>query len=159
MIPVEEALKTCVLFKGFTDTGIKILATIATPRDFRQGTPLFVENMAGDSLFILAEGTVRLSAKRDKAGEDVVLGQLGPGDCLGELALIHQSQRMCTATAVSAVSALELRHADFQKLLAQKPQACVKLLMAIVSQFGARISENREAFRSLIPKSGTPPKG
>ncbi len=47
---------------------------------------------------------------------------------------------------------MELRSADFQRLMTQKPQACLKLLMAIVSQFGARLQANREAFRALIPR-------
>ena len=148
-MPAVDTLKACPLFKGFTDTGLQILAGIATERAFPKGVPLFVENMIGESLFILAEGRVKISSKSPN-GEDVFLGELGPGDYLGELALLQQSQRLCTATAMSGVSAVELRHADFQKLLAQKPQACLKLLMGIVTQFGAKVSENREAFKALL---------
>src|SRR5579862_943206 len=119
------ALKSCSLFKDFTDTGLHIVSGICTERAFPQGVPLFVENMMADSLLILAEGRVRISSKNAK-GEDVVLGELGPGDYLGELSLLQQGQRMCTATALAPIRALELRHADFQKLLAQRPQACVK---------------------------------
>jgi hypothetical protein len=48
------------------------------------------------------------------------------------------------------VSALEIRHGDFQKLLVQKPQACMKLLMAIVTQFGQKIADGRELFKTLL---------
>ena len=154
---VADALKACPLFKGFTATGLQILAGIATERSFPKGAPLFVENMVGDSMFIVASGAVRIASK-GPGGENLPLGELGPGESLGELALIQQSQRMCTATAASAVSAVELRHADFQKLLAQKPQACIKLLMGIVIQFGVKLTENRELFKALIPKAGAPPK-
>lgn len=151
MAPVD-VLKACPLLKGFTDTGLQILAGIATERAYPKGVPLFVESMVGDSMLILASGTVRLTAK-SAAGEETPLGELGPGDSIGELSLIHQGQRMCTATAASGVTALEIRHGDFQKLLTQKPQACLKLLMAIVSSFGQKISENRETFRALLPKA------
>lgn len=146
-----DTLKASPLFKGFTETGLQILAGIAHERAFPKGTPLFVENMLGDSAFILARGTVKLTAK-NADGEEVPIGELGSGDYLGELALIQQSQRLCTATAASEVSAVELRHSDFQKLLAQKPQACLKLLMNVVSLFGRKVSDNREAFRALLPK-------
>ncbi len=145
-------LKACPLFKGFTDTGLQILAAIAHERAFPKGAPLFVESMVGDSMFILAQGSVRLTAK-NAAGDEVPLGELGASDYLGELALIQQSQRMCTATATSEVHAIELRNADFQKLLAQKPQACLKLLMNVISQFGKKVAENRDAFRALLPKA------
>src|SRR5687767_11827436 len=146
-----NALKNCALFKGFTDTGLQILAGIASDRTFPKGVPLFVENMVADSLLILVDGKVRLTAK-NHGGEDVPVGELNGGDYLGELSLINQGQRMCTATALSQVSAVEIRHADFQRLLAQKPQACIKLLMGIISLFGQKLNDNREAFKSLLSK-------
>lgn len=146
-----DVFKSCALFKGFTDTGLQILASVATERHYPQGVPLFVENMLGDSLLVISAGKVRLTSK-NKAGEEVGIGELGPGDYLGELALIQQAQRLCTATAAAQVSVVELRHADFQKLLAQKPQACLKLLMNVVSLFGQKIQDNRETFKALLQK-------
>ncbi|MHB8878205.1 MAG: cyclic nucleotide-binding domain-containing protein [Myxococcaceae bacterium] len=148
---VAEALKASALFKGFTDTGIQIIGGIASARSYPKGVPLFAENMLADSLLILAEGTVHLSSK-SKAGDEVPLGELGPGDFLGELSLIQQGQRLCTATATSAVTAIEIRHADFQRLLAAKPQACLKLLMSVVSHFGQKVMDNKDALKSLLTK-------
>lgn len=146
---VADVLRACPLFKGFTDTGIAILAGIAVERSFPAGSPLFVENMVADTLIIIDEGEVSLSA-RGPGGEDVPLGELGPGDSLGALSLISQGQRMCSATARTDVSAVELRHNEFQKLLAQKPQACLKLLMNVVADFGQRVQENKESMRALL---------
>jgi CRP/FNR family cyclic AMP-dependent transcriptional regulator len=148
---VTEALKACALFRGFTDTGLQIIAGIATERSFPSRVPLFVENMLGDTLTIIADGRVKLTSKAPN-GEEVSVGELGPGDYLGELSLIQQSQRMCTATAVSQVNAVEIRYADFQKLLAQKPQACLKLLMGIVSTFGQKVVENRDMLKTLLAR-------
>jgi CRP/FNR family transcriptional regulator, cyclic AMP receptor protein len=148
-MPSVEALKACSLLKGFTDTGLQILTGIITDRSFPEGTPLFVESMVGDSMLIIVQGRVRLSSKKP-SGEQVTVGEVGPGDHLGELSLIQTGQRLCTATAASAVIAAEIRHADFHKLLAQKPQACLKLLMAIVGQFGQRVFESREVLKSLL---------
>jgi len=146
-----DILRGSNLFKGFTDTGLQILAGIAIERTFPAGSPLFVENMVSDALLLIGEGQVRLSA-RGPGGEDVPLGEVGPGDSLGALALINPTQRMCSATAATGVTAAELRHADFQKLLAQKPQACLKLLMNIVTDFGQRLQDNRDNLRLLLRK-------
>jgi|SRR6516164_8747394 len=146
------ALKACPLFKGFTAAGLEIVAQIANERKFATGIPLFAENAVGDSLLVLSQGRVKLSVK-NRAGEQAPLGELGPGDHLGELSLIRQGHRMCTATAVTPVVAIEIRHADFQKLLGQKPQACVKLLMGIVSAFGQKVMDNRENLRALLERS------
>ncbi|MFY2557369.1 cyclic nucleotide-binding domain-containing protein [Corallococcus terminator] len=151
LVPANT-LKACPLFKGFTDTGIQIFAGVAVPRAFLKGTALFTEGKTGESLLIIGEGTVRLSA-RSSSGEDVSLGEVGTGEPLGELALVQKGERLCTATAVTDVSALEIRASDFQKLLATKPQACVKLLMGIVGFFGQKARDNRDMIRTLIGKA------
>jgi len=148
----DLALKHCPLFKGFTDTGLQIIAGIAVDRVFSKGTPLFVENTPGDSLLIVSSGKVTLSTKLAN-GSEATLGDLGQGDVLGELALLQPSKRMCTATAHTEVAALEIRHADFQKLMGQKPQACAKLLMNLATSFGQKVLENREHFRGLLERS------
>lgn len=146
-----DILRANTLFKGFTETGLQILAGIAIERNFPAGSPLFVENMVADAALLIGEGQVKLSA-RAASGEELWLGELGPGDSLGGLSLIQPGQRMCSATAATSVSAVELRNADFQKLLAQKPQACLKLLMNIVTDFGAKLQDNRENLRGLLRK-------
>lgn len=144
-----DVLKASTLFKGFTDRGIQILGGIALDRVFPAGSPLFVENMVADAVLIIGEGTVALSA-RAASGEEVPLGELGAGDSVGALSLIHPGQRMCSATASSNVRAVEIRHADLQRLLGTKPQACLKLLMNIVTEFGKTLQENRENLKALL---------
>ena len=90
---VLDALKACSLLKGFTDTGLQILAGIASDRTFPRGAPLFVENMVAESLFIIGQGKVSISVKGNN-GEEIPVGELGPGDSLGELALLQQGQRI-----------------------------------------------------------------
>ncbi|MBM4783896.1 MAG: cyclic nucleotide-binding domain-containing protein [Archangiaceae bacterium] len=143
------ALRASPLLSGFTDTGVGILAGIASPRSYPPGTPLFVENMVSDTLIIVGDGRVALTTKNDK-GADLSMGELGPGDWLGELSLINTGQRQCTATAVTAVTAFEIRQADFQKLMAVKPQACIKLLMAICTTFGQKIITTKDALKTLV---------
>ena len=151
MSEVVGALKASPLFRGFTDTGLTILGQACIQRSYPAGTPLFVENMVSDALLVIVDGRVALTSQGPR-GEQVQLGELGHGDWLGELSLIAPGQRMCTATALTPVWAYELRHADFQKLLPTKPQACLKLLMAICSSFGSKVTENKAALKALIAK-------
>ena len=144
-----DTLKGCELFRGFTDVGLMALVDVVTPRQFPSGTPIFVESMVGDSMFVVSAGGVRISA-RSATGEVVALGELGPGDWMGELSLLKQGPRMCSATATTAVEALELRAADFQKLLATKPQACAKLLMRIATTFGDKVRDTGGPLKSLV---------
>ena len=149
---VVAALKACPLFKDFSEVGLQIFAAIGVSRAFPNGATLFVEGRPGESLFIIHDGSVRLSA-RSASGEETALGEVGAGEPLGELALLQKGERLCTDTALTDVSAVELRHEDFQKLTAQKPQACVKLLMGIVLHFGQKVRDNRESMKSLVGRT------
>lgn len=142
-----DALRACPLFQGFTETGLGILAGICAPKSYPQATVLFAENMVSDSMLVIVSGEVALSTKSDRG--DISLGTLGQGDWLGELSLIQTGQRACTATAASAAAAYEIRQAEFQRLILSKPQACMKLLMAICTQFGGKVLANKKALTDL----------
>jgi CRP-like cAMP-binding protein len=142
-----EALQRSSLFREFTETGLRIFASIAQEKTIPAGAPLFVENMVGESLFIVKSGTVKLT-QRTQEGEREI-GAVGPGDHLGEMALLVRSVRLVSAVAETPVEVLEIAHRDFVRLQPQKPQACLKLAVAIGADLSARVTELRERLRAL----------
>ena len=60
---VLEALQRAPLFKDFKQAGLNTFAEIARTRIFTAGKPLFVEDGTGDALFVIMEGTVRISQR------------------------------------------------------------------------------------------------
>jgi len=145
-----ESLQRCALFKDFTETGLHIFAALAVAKTVPAGTPLFVEGMAGESLFIVRRGAVRITQKQEKGDRD--LATLGPGEHLGALALLAPSIRLVSAVAVEDCEVLELMARDFQRLQPQKPQACLKLALAIAADLAARVGDNRELVKELAPR-------
>lgn len=148
---IVEALQACSLFKEFTETGLRIFATIAVERSVEAGAPLFAEGMAGESLFIVATGKVRVTQK-DARGERE-LAVLGPGEHLGALGLLARSTRLVSAVAAVPCDVIELAQRDFARLQPQKPQACLKLALAIAAEVAGRAAENREQLRELGPRT------
>jgi CRP-like cAMP-binding protein len=145
---IEGALQRCALFRDFTETGLRIFASVSAEKTFPAGTPLFVENMVGESLFVLKSGTVRITQKT--AGGERELAVLGPGDQLGAASLLSKSVRLVSAVAATACEVIEITHRDFVKLQPQKPQACLKLALAIGAELAARIAENRDVLREAV---------
>ncbi len=139
------ALQRCALFRDFTETGLRIFASIAAEKRYPAGTPLFVENMVGESLLVVVTGTVRFS-QRTAAG-DRARAVLGPADALGAASLLGKSVRLVSATAATDCEVREITQRDFLRLQPQKPQACLKLAVAIGADLAARVSENRDLFR------------
>jgi len=130
---VREVLKRNRLFEKFSDTGVALIATVADLREFPPGTPIFVENMLGESLFIVARGKVEF---RVQAGQvNVALEQIGPGEHFGQLCLIKPGPRQVGAVAVGDCALIEIARRPFLKLQSQKPQACLKLQLAICEDY------------------------
>ncbi len=150
-----EALQRTPLFKDFTDTGLKIFAAIAQEKTVPAGSPLFVENMVGESLFIVKSGTVRISQKTPDGERD--LGVVGAGEHLGELALLAKSVRLVSAVAVTRCEVVEIAQRDFVRLQPQKPQACLKLALAIVADVAAKVADSRDLVRELAAKKPAGP--
>jgi CRP-like cAMP-binding protein len=144
---VVEALQRSALFRDFTETGLKIFAAISVEKALPLGAPLFAENMVGESLFIVKAGTVRVT-QRTSDGEREI-GLVGPGEHLGEMALLARSVRLVSAVAATPVEVVEITHRDFVRLQPQKPQACLKLAIAIGADLAGRVAELREQLRAL----------
>jgi CRP-like cAMP-binding protein len=147
---VLEALQGCGLFKEFTETGLRIFAAIAVEKSVPAGSPLFAENMVGESLFIVKSGTVRITRREGAAEKE--LGVLGAGEHLGALALLARSVRMVSAVAATPCQVVEIAQRDYYRLQPQKPQACLKLALAIAADLARQADENREALRGLVGK-------
>ncbi len=113
--------------------------------------------MVGESLFIVKSGSVRITQKTAEGEKE--LGSAGPGDHLGELSLLGKGVRLVTAVAATNCEVLEITQRDFAKLQPQKPQACLKLALAIAQDLAQRVAESRELLRELAGKNGKKPAG
>jgi len=142
-----EVLQHNALFKGFTEVGLRVFAGIAQEKSIPAGTPLFVENMVGESLFIVKTGAVRITQRVE--GGEKELAVVGPGEHLGGLALLGNTVRLVSATAVTPCEVVELAHRDFVRLQPEKPQACLKLALALATDLAARFADSRDILLRL----------
>jgi CRP-like cAMP-binding protein len=149
---VIEALQKSTLFREFSETGLKIFAAIATEKSIPAGAPLFAENMVGESMFIVKSGSVRITSH--DSGHDRALAILGAGEHLGELALLARSVRLVSAVAETPCELVEISQRDFYRLQPQKPQACLKLALAIAADLARKMAEGRDALRTLAEPKG-----
>ena len=146
---ILEILKSASLFKNFTETGIQIVGTIAQDKHIPEGSPLFVQDMIGDGLYVIAEGRLRLAAK-GPGGADIELTHLGPGESVGEAALLRSGPRLCSAFATIPSRVLEISRRDLAMLQRTKPQACLKLMMGVVELVGDRMRTSGGDLRDFL---------
>jgi CRP-like cAMP-binding protein len=109
------------LFEGFSQGelvavihGLKLLT-------FAPGDILVAEGGPGDSLFVLASGSVKAFVRNPK-GNYVKVNELGEGAFFGEIAVLTGKPRTATITAASACEVLELDRAALDAITASHPR-------------------------------------
>ncbi|MBT5831835.1 MAG: cyclic nucleotide-binding domain-containing protein [Candidatus Latescibacteria bacterium] len=81
----------------------KLFFDLATTRSFEDLQPIVNEGDAGDALYVIASGTVRVE-KTTLDQQQEVLTSLGDGECFGELSLVDQEPRSATVRAFGGVA-------------------------------------------------------
>ena len=83
---------------------------------YRRSEVIFAQGDAGDSVFYIQAGGVKLSVV-STAGREAIVAMLGPGDFFGEGGLAGQSVRRTTATALTPTAALVIGKAEMMRVL------------------------------------------
>ena len=129
--------------------GLAMLAAIADERVVLANQPVFTEGAPSTSLFFVAEGRVKVVVKGED-GQSQFLATLGRGEPLGEVALLGGGDHLCSVVAEIDSKLVEIKHEEFRNLQRQKPQACLKLMMAIAIELGRKLQDNQEALKRLV---------
>lgn len=94
-----------------------------------QGDTIFAEGERGDTMYVIVEGKVQIS--RTGAGVPVVLTTLEPGSFFGEMAIVDQTERTATATALTDVTLLAVHASELELLLKQRPDLGAKMIRTL----------------------------
>ena len=88
---------------------------------------LFKEGDAGDFMFFILEGQMRVYIKQ-KSGDVMGLRLLEAGDALGEVALLTQASRSAAVEAVNDCVLIKLNSANLARLMAEQPAVAAQFL-------------------------------
>jgi CRP-like cAMP-binding protein len=127
----RDLLERVPLFAGISAAGIEELGAIADEVDVRAGTILTHEGYREGFFFIIMSGTVRI----ERGGRTINV--IGPGDYLGEIALLDNGPRTATATTETPCRLLSMTYQMFHELLDVSPEIRAAILEAV----GQRLRE------------------
>ena len=133
-VPPREALRACRLFADMDDTSLDLCASALRPRRFRKGETIFHAGDPGDSLFIVADGTVKITIPSDDGSEPAILTTIGPGGFFGVLSLLDGAARSATAVALDASETHVLRRDAFDALIDDQPALRQAVLIALAGE-------------------------
>lgn len=95
-------------------------------REFQAGEVLFREGEAGDRMFVIQAGAVRIT--KVMGGEAKVLAVLGPGEFLGEMAILNGKPRTATATVMEPTRCLLIDARTLEAMVAKNAEIALRLI-------------------------------
>ena len=125
-----ELLRRTRLFAGLDQPTLRALAERSVERSFPRHGRLFFQGDPGNGLFVVASGLVKVVVTSED-GEEMVLVTLGPGEALGELAVVDGGPRSAAAEALEPTSALLITRPVVLELAARDPALTEALLQAL----------------------------
>ncbi len=94
-------------------------------RNYPAGTMIFSEFQTGADMFIIQEGSVKITKVVD--GKEVTLALLKKGDMFGEMALLENKPRSASAIAQDGCKLMTVNHANFDQMVTSQPVMISKL--------------------------------
>ena len=123
---VNVALARASIFHG---VGPDVLAAAVDQLEwvsFPQRCNVFREGDAGDRLYIITSGRVKVACV--SRNSDSLIAVLGPSDVFGELALLDPGPRTSSVTTITAVRAATMTRTALLSWMSQKPEAAEQML-------------------------------
>ncbi|MDX2021310.1 MAG: cyclic nucleotide-binding domain-containing protein [Deltaproteobacteria bacterium] len=136
------------MFAGLTPLYLKRIAALCDEEVHAQGAFLFKEGEAGDKLYIIIEGAVRISRHISGMGEEA-LAVLRAGDYFGEMALIDTFPRSADACAHEPCRVLVIDKQKLEDLLFVDRDLAYDLLWNFVRTLSGRLRQTNDKMTFL----------
>jgi CRP/FNR family cyclic AMP-dependent transcriptional regulator len=129
----DDVLSRAPLFEALDEDGAKALRSMLTDVELPRSDRLFDEGDAGDRLYVVLEGKIKLT-RAASDGRENLLSVLGPGEMFGELSLFDPRPRTASAVAITDARLAALAHADLLSWLTGRPDVALHLLRALAQR-------------------------
>ncbi len=108
------------VFSQLPSEEIEEMIDRAELRHYRKGEYIIMEGDVGDSLFVIKEGKVRVVTSI--GGKNIELAELGPGDIVGEVALLTDRPRTASVIALEDTECYEMGKPLVMELIERHPE-------------------------------------
>ena len=121
-------LKSSDVFGGIAAENLSRLAGIAVEASWPSGSVVFREGDAGDALYLVLSGSVRI------VKEGVEINTLRKGACFGEMAVLDGAPRSADATVSDEAVLLRISSEEFYEALAEDPRLMQNVIAVLTGR-------------------------
>jgi uncharacterized membrane protein len=143
-----ETLRQIPLFESLDDEAAAKLCSLMEMHDHNAGKTLFRAGDAGDAMYVIESGKIRISV-HTADGRELTLTDLERGEFFGEMALLDGQPRSANAATIIDSRLAILSREHFLSFLASNPKFSLEMLIAM----GNRLRRTDELLRRLATRN------
>ena len=128
-----DTLRQVPLFESLDDKTAKELSELLETLDCKAETFLFRTGDAGDAMYLIEHGKVRICVQTID-GREVTLTELGRGDFFGEMALFDGQRRSADAVVAEDARLALLSREHFLSFMRGSPDVALEMLTALANR-------------------------
>ena len=146
MIILEKVviLRNVPIFSNIPDFVLGAIAQIAEEVEISPGETFINEGEIGDCMYVIVDGEVRVYR-----GESTIIS-LGPGQTVGELAVLDPEPRSASASAIGNSILFKIDKVSFDEVMADRPE----IARGVISALCQRVREQGRLMTSQPGGSG-----
>jgi CRP-like cAMP-binding protein len=130
----QQLFKALHLLLGDVDAeSLAALSQQLTWHFFNNGDVVYLQGDEPDGMYLVVNGRLRASLLKDD-GSVKDLGRIGPGEPVGEMAVITDAERSATVHAVRESNLVHITPAKFQRLIRHHPRMLINIARVIVER-------------------------
>jgi CRP-like cAMP-binding protein len=147
-----ELLRNVYIFRDLDDAELAEVAEVCREEHYESGAFVFREGEAGNRLYLIIDGEVRISRDVPGSGEEA-LAVLKRNSLFGEMAVFDRSERSTHAISNGGCTLLTITRPDFEMLLDFNREMAYKVLWASVRLLSGRLRQTNDSLRSFLAMS------
>jgi CRP/FNR family transcriptional regulator, cyclic AMP receptor protein len=147
----RELLSNVSIFSSLNPDELDQLLKATTTKRLEPRETLFRRGDPGNQLYGILSGSLKITTTGID-GKDVLFSLMGPGEVLGEIAILDNEDRSANAVAVETTELLTLDRRELMPFLESHPRATIGLAAVLATRV-RRLSERAED-RQTMPLPG-----
>lgn len=141
MVSQLHALQNLMLFQDLSPKELATVEGLLRRKTFSVGVDIITAEQPGEIAYIIVSGTVKIYTQQAD-GSTVVLAILGPGEMVGEMSLLENSDRSATVVTLEETTVYVMSRASFETCLQSMPMLTynlVRMLSRRLRMAGAQV--------------------
>ncbi len=150
MAETMQTLRSAPIFEGVSDGILSDFTNSSRIRALEKGEILFSQTDPADTVYIVRSGCISIFLATLE-GRELVINEMHPGDCFGELSLITDQPRSTGALARESSEVISIPRDIFLKGLEAEPELMRRVLETTALRL--RVSSERESALAFLDSS------